>query len=77
MFDDYSQNLHEWQAAGGTGIKCYNGINGNNGTWKGNGAIWSFQVREFLGLTEQKKSPYYHGQLLIDQSDINVKYCIQ
>lgn len=35
LLDDLSKNLHEWEAAGGIGIKTYNGINGNNGTWKG------------------------------------------
>lgn len=35
LLDDYSKNLHEWQAAGGTGIKLMNGINGTVGTWKG------------------------------------------
>ena len=35
LLDDFSKNLHEWVAAGGTGIKLRNGINGNNGTWKG------------------------------------------
>lgn len=32
LIDDYSVNLHGWH---GTGIKIFNGINGNNGTWKG------------------------------------------
>lgn len=35
LLDDLSRNLHEWEEAGGSGIKMYNGINGNNGTWKG------------------------------------------
>lgn len=35
LMDDLSKNLHEWEAAGGTGIKIYNGINGTNGTWRG------------------------------------------
>ena len=34
LLDDYSVNLHDW-AVEGTGIKLMNGINGNNGTWKG------------------------------------------
>ncbi len=32
LLDDYSANLHEIK---GTGIKLYNGINGNNGSWHG------------------------------------------
>lgn len=35
LLDDLSKNLHEWERAGGIGIKAYNGINGNNGTWTG------------------------------------------
>lgn len=35
LLDDFSYNLHEWEKAGGIGIKCYNGINGTKGTWKG------------------------------------------
>lgn len=35
LLDDHSPNLFSWERAGGTGIKFMNGINGNNGTWKG------------------------------------------
>lgn len=35
LLDDYSLNLHSWEAAGGTGIKLMNGINGTVGSWKG------------------------------------------
>lgn len=35
LIDDYSINLIEWEAAGGTAIKWLNGINGNNNTFKG------------------------------------------
>lgn len=35
LLDDFSKNLHEWESFGGVGIKVYNGINGNNGTWRG------------------------------------------
>lgn len=33
LLDDYSENLREWEAAGGKGIKFANGINGTKGTW--------------------------------------------
>lgn len=39
LLDDYSVNLHEWQEAGGTGVKLMNGINGNKGTWKGKSVL--------------------------------------
>lgn len=35
LLDDYSFNLHSWKAAGGTGIKLLNGINGRRRTWGG------------------------------------------
>lgn len=35
LLDDYSVNLHQWEKSGGTAIKFLNGINGNNGSWKG------------------------------------------
>lgn len=35
LIDDFSKNLHRWEAAGGTGIKILNGINGTKGTWTG------------------------------------------
>ena len=35
LIDDFSFNLHEWERCGGIGLKVYNGINGNHGTWKG------------------------------------------
>lgn len=35
LVDDYSKNLTEWSAAGGTAIKWLNGINGINGTFQG------------------------------------------
>lgn len=45
LFDDFSPNLHAWQKAGGTGIKCYNGINGTKGTWKGAGVGTEMEFR--------------------------------
>ena len=35
LIDDFSKNLHRWEAAGGTGIKILNGINATKGTWTG------------------------------------------
>ena len=35
LVDDYSANLHAWEAAGMRGIKFLNGINGTHGTWHG------------------------------------------
>lgn len=35
LLDDYSENLHAWEQAGGKGIKLRNGINGTKGTWNG------------------------------------------
>ena len=35
MLEDYTPALNDFVAAGGTGIKFMNGINGTKGTWKG------------------------------------------
>lgn len=35
LYDDYTQNLEEWEWAGGHGIKALNGINHTSGKWKG------------------------------------------
>ncbi len=35
LIDDFSYNLHQWEAFGGVGVKVYNDINGNHGTWHG------------------------------------------
>lgn len=35
LLDDYTKNLLDWTAAGGTGIKVRNELNCKNGTWKG------------------------------------------
>ena len=56
LFDDYSKNLHAWKAAGGTGLKCYNGINGNHGTWKGASAMWSRDITEFIKKDKEEKT---------------------
>lgn len=35
LIDDFTRNLREWEGAGYTGVKFYNGINGTHGTWDG------------------------------------------
>lgn len=35
LLDDYTKNLVKWEEEGNIGVKLYNGVNGNNGTWKG------------------------------------------
>ena len=44
LLDDFSPNLHEWR---GRGIKLFNGINGNHGTWHGYG-VYSNTYPEML-----------------------------
>ena len=51
LFDDLSKNLHEWRAAGGKGVKCYNGINGNHGTWIWDGIMWSHDFQKALEMS--------------------------
>lgn len=40
LLDDYTKNLREWTAAGGTGIKLLNGINSTQNTWLKNGGLY-------------------------------------
>lgn len=47
LLDDYSKNLHSWQAAGGTGIKLMNGINGTKGSWKGSRIAYNLPPAQF------------------------------
>lgn len=51
LFDDVSKNLHKWKAAGGKGVKCYNGINGTHGTWTLDGAMWSSELKAALEMS--------------------------
>lgn len=56
LLDDYSVNLHEWERAGGCGIKLMTGINGNNGTWKGCSVeIGENLLDELLSVIERKR----------------------
>lgn len=47
LLDDYSVNLHDWNACGGQGIKLMNGVNGNKGTWQGR-KVSRFQASDAL-----------------------------
>ena len=48
LIDDYSENLRQWEKAGSKGVKFYNGINGNKGTWKGKSIDLSMSVDEMI-----------------------------
>lgn len=48
LVDDYSKNLTEWCAAGGTAIKWLNGINGNGGTFQGLRIMWVSDLEKFV-----------------------------
>ena len=50
LIDDYSRNLHAWEAAGHIGVKYLNGINGTNGTWKGLTISRDMRAREMYAL---------------------------
>ncbi len=39
LIDDFSKNLRDWEAAGLTAVKYYNGINGTKGSWKNKRSI--------------------------------------
>lgn len=49
LVDDYSKNLHEWQAAGHIAVKFRNGINGTHGTWSG------YSISRAMGVEEMKR----------------------
>lgn len=46
LFDDYSINLHEWERAGGTGIKLLTGKNNTKGTWRGKSVAMHSDILE-------------------------------
>lgn len=47
LLDDYSTNLHQWQAAGGRAIKLMNGINGTRGSWVGQRIEYDIMPEQF------------------------------
>lgn len=68
LVDDHTPNLQHWQAAGGTGIKFINEINGHGGKWKGErmsytsnyGAMLAMLMRHILrGETFEKEEKSY------------------
>lgn len=47
LVDDYSKNLHAWEAAGYVGVKFRNSINGTKGTWtKKDATVFYYQRPE-------------------------------
>jgi hypothetical protein len=47
LIDDYSKNLHRWEShTNFRGIKYYNGINGNNGSWLGDSLASSMSLED-------------------------------
>ena len=55
LLDDYTKNLREWAAAGGTGIKLLNGINNTQNTWLRSGGL-SISYEEPLHVTVENLS---------------------
>lgn len=49
LIDDYTKNLLDWQKAGGTGIKFFNGINHIKGIWQG------LLLREYENISKNLK----------------------
>ena len=56
LIDDYSRNLHDWESAGMTGIKFYNGINGRHGSWKGRSIRHTMNIDEMMAVIEEGRS---------------------
>ena len=48
LIDDFSINLHSWEETGNVGLKFYNGINGNHGSWKGKYLTKDMSLGEML-----------------------------
>ena len=60
LLDDFSTNLHGWAKGGGIGIKVFNGINGNNGTWNGysihSSADHSVILKQIMGIIHSEST---------------------
>ena len=48
MLDDYTKNLVKWEEEGNVGVKLYNGVNGNNGTWKGHSVSLEMSFEDII-----------------------------
>lgn len=48
LLDDYTKNLVKWETEGNIGIKLYNGVNGNNGTWDGRSINLEMSFEEII-----------------------------
>lgn len=56
LLDDYTANLMDWKAAGGSAIKLLNDINGNSGIWTGKAVTMydTLQQLQKLGIVKKK-----------------------
>ena len=51
IIDDYSDNLHDAEAHGVTGIKAMNGLNGTKGTWAGERiSVYDHPVKNMMAI---------------------------
>lgn len=48
LLDDYTKNLVKWEEEGNIGVKLYNGVNGNNGTWKGHSVSLEMSFEDII-----------------------------
>lgn len=48
LLDDYTKNLVKWEEEGNVGVKLYNGVNGNNGTWKGHSVSLEMSFEDII-----------------------------
>ena len=56
LIDDHTPNLHRWEAAGGTGIKWLNQVNGNNGRFEGARVGSAEELRAVLDNASQDRA---------------------
>ena len=59
LLDDYSVNLHAWKKTGMPCVKYCNGVNGNNGTWKGAAISAENTVNEAIAILLFSHYKYY------------------